>query len=45
MRLKELAEIMGKSESEIKNMLEKEDIIELKLTEKTDKNKFNIESD
>lgn len=34
MQIKELCEIMGKTRDEIEKILEKDDIIELKLTEK-----------
>jgi hypothetical protein len=34
MKLKELAELMGKSEFEVKSILQSNDIIELKLMEK-----------
>jgi len=34
MRIKEICEITGKTREEIEKMLEKEDVIELKLTEK-----------
>lgn len=34
MQIREICEIMGKTREEIEKMLEKEDIIELKLTEK-----------
>ncbi|MBI2134502.1 hypothetical protein HYU09_00795 [Candidatus Woesearchaeota archaeon] len=40
MRLKELADLMEKSVEEVKIMLEKNDIIELKLTE-SNKNKIS----
>ena len=34
MNLKELSELMGKSEFEVKQMLKKEDVINLSLTER-----------
>ena len=37
MKLADLAEMMGKSIEELKEDLEKEDVIELKLTEKNTK--------
>ena len=33
MRIKEICEIMGKTRKEIEELLEKQDVIELKLTE------------
>ena len=34
MRIKEICEIMGKTRKEIEELLEKQDVIELKLTER-----------
>jgi translation initiation factor 1 (eIF-1/SUI1) len=34
MQIKDICEIMGKTREEIESMLQKQDIIELKLTEK-----------
>jgi len=34
MQIKDICEIMGKTREEIQRMLDKEDVIELKLTEK-----------
>lgn len=34
MQIKEICEIMGKTREEVEKMLEKDEVIELKLTEK-----------
>ena len=39
MNLQELAELMGKSEEEVKEILEKNEVIELKLSERN-KNQY-----